>query len=159
MNIEFVRLPDVDKCDIIELMNHPLTARHMPLLKLPFTEEDYHAFIARKEQLWAEHGCGPWGFLIDGQFAGWGGLQPEDGNVDVAMVLHPNYWGYGKALLERILEYGFENLGLDSVTIMLPLSRQSNRTMARLGFQFEEQVELESKLFRRYRLDARRWRR
>lgn len=159
MKIEFVRLPNVDKRDIIELMNHPLVARHMPLLKVPFTEEDCDAFIARKEQLWAEHGYGPWGFLIDGRFAGWGGLQPEDGNADVAMVLHPNYWGYGKALLERVLKYGFGNLGLESVTIMLPLSRQSDRTMVRLGFQFEEQVELDGKPFRRYRLDARQWRR
>ncbi|HEY8530857.1 MAG TPA: GNAT family N-acetyltransferase [Limnochorda sp.] len=157
MKIEFVRLPNVDKRDIIELMNHPLVARHMPLLKVPFTEEDYDAFIARKEQFWAEHGYGPWGFLIDGQFAGWGGLQPEDGNADVAMVLHPSYWGYGKALLKRILEYGFGNLGLESVTIMLPLSRQSDRTLARLGFRFEKQVELDGKPFRRYRLDARRW--
>jgi len=31
-------------------------------------------WIAGKEKLWAEHGYGPWAFLIDGKFAGWGGL-------------------------------------------------------------------------------------
>ena len=159
MKIQFIRLSNVDKHELIELMNHPLVARHMPLLKIPFTEDDYRAFIVRKEQLWAEHGYGPWGFVVDGRFVGWGGLQPEDGNADVAMVLHPDSWGYGRALLEQILEYGFDNLGLESVTIMLPLTRKSDRALARLGFRFEEQVVLDGKPFRRYRLNARRWRR
>lgn len=33
------------------------------------------------------------GFFVDGQFAGWGGLQQEDGDADLALVLHPDYWG------------------------------------------------------------------
>ena len=26
----------------------------------------------------------PWAFLLDGKFAGWGGLQPEEGDADLS---------------------------------------------------------------------------
>lgn len=64
----------MNKFDIIELMNHPLLKRYMPLLSDKFTEDDCDKFIAAKEQLWAEHGYGPWAFVVDGKFADWGGL-------------------------------------------------------------------------------------
>lgn len=72
LDIELNRLTEVDKLDIIELMNHPLLKRHMPLLGDEFTEADCDAFVSDKEKLWAEHGYGPWAFLVDGKFAGWG---------------------------------------------------------------------------------------
>jgi hypothetical protein len=49
MDISFKRLTDVDKLDIIELMNHPLLKRYMPLLSDEFTEDDCVKFIAAKE--------------------------------------------------------------------------------------------------------------
>lgn len=81
MNIQLKRLPEVSMCVLIELMNHPLIARHMPLLKLPFTYCNYLEFIEAKERMWRDHGYGPWGIHVDGHLAGWGGLQPENGEV------------------------------------------------------------------------------
>ena len=66
MDISFKRLTEVDKFDIIELMNHPSLKRHMPLMSDEFTEDDCDKFIGAKEQLWADHGYGPWAFC-DGQ--------------------------------------------------------------------------------------------
>jgi hypothetical protein len=39
---------------------------------------------------------GPWAFIVDGKFAGWGGLQPEEGDADLELVLHPDYWATEK---------------------------------------------------------------
>ncbi len=82
--IEYKRLPEVDKNDIIYLMNNPLVRRQMPLTIDNFNESDCDAFIATKQKLWDEYGYGPWAFVVDGRFAGWGGLQPEDSYADVA---------------------------------------------------------------------------
>lgn len=83
MNIEFRRLTEINKFEIIELMNDPLVRRQMPLTKDNFGESDCDEFIAAKERLWANHGYGPWAFVVDSQFAGWGGLQPENGEADL----------------------------------------------------------------------------
>lgn len=73
-------------------MNDPLVRRQLPLAPEHFSEIDCEAFIAAKEQLWDEYGYGPWAIVVDGQFAGWGGLQPEGGEADLVLVLHPDYW-------------------------------------------------------------------
>ena len=51
MEIEFKQLSQVNKAEIIELMNNPLVRRQMPLTSDNFSEADCDAFIAGKEQL------------------------------------------------------------------------------------------------------------
>ncbi|MFZ0564796.1 MAG: GNAT family N-acetyltransferase [Chlamydiales bacterium] len=118
MNIELKRLNEVDKSEIIELMNHPLVLKHMPLATGNFGEEDYKKFIVAKDRLWKENGYGPWAFFLNETFIGWGGLQPADEDVEVAIVLHPSYWGMGKKIYEMIIKYAFQTLKLQSVIIL-----------------------------------------
>lgn len=87
-------------------------------------------------------------FFIDGKFAGWGGLQPEDGDADVAVVLHPDYWGKGRAIYEEIRADGLRFRD----RFVAPSRRSLNRIM-RLGF------EPDGERFFRYRLSAERYRR
>jgi [ribosomal protein S5]-alanine N-acetyltransferase len=91
MSIVFKRLSGVDKLAIIGLMNDPLVRRHMPLASGDFGPSECDEFVAAKERLWEEHGYGPWAFLLDGEFVGWEGLQPEGGEVDLGLVLHPKH--------------------------------------------------------------------
>jgi RimJ/RimL family protein N-acetyltransferase len=69
----------------------------------------------------ARHGYGPWAFLVDNKFAGWGGLQYENGDADLALVLHPQYWGFGKKIFNQIIRRAFNEMGMESITILLPL--------------------------------------
>ncbi|CAA9579318.1 MAG: hypothetical protein AVDCRST_MAG86-2545 [uncultured Truepera sp.] len=123
MTVAFKRLTEVDKADLVDLMNHPLVRRQMPLTSDNFTEEDAQNFVAGKERLWDEHGYGPWAFFVDDRFSGWGGLQPEGGDADLGLVLHPNYWGRGKAIYDEIMRQAFGEMGLSSVIVLLPPSR------------------------------------
>src|SRR5687768_4532632 len=100
--IVFKRLSEIEPADIIALMSDPRVRRHMPLARGDFGPAECARFVAAKERLWAEHGYGPWAFVIDGEFAGWGGLQPEGDEVDLGLVLRPGYWGAGRLLYERI---------------------------------------------------------
>ena len=152
MNIEFKRLTEVDKADIIELMNDALVRRQMPLLKGVFTETHCDRFIASKEKLWNEHGYGPWAFTVAGDFAGWGGLQDEDGEADLAMVLRPKYWGIGKVLYKEIIRRAFEEMKLPSVIVLFPPTRTRIQGLLRLGFKEDAELEIGDELFIRYRL-------
>ena len=153
MAIAFKRLTEVEKSEIIELMNDPLVRRQMPLLRGEFTEESCDRFIASKEKLWEEHGYGPWAFFIDDRFAGWGGLQPEEGEVDLALVLHPDFWGKGNLLYKEIIRKAFDEMGFDSVTVLFPPTRTRLQGFLRLGFKKEKEVKVGDDLFIRYRLE------
>lgn len=152
MNIEFKRLTEVEKFKIIELMNHPLVRQQMPLTSENFDENDCDAFIAAKERLWAEYGYGPWAFVIDGQFVGWGGLQPENGEADLGLVLHPNHWGVGKALYDKIIDRAFGEMGFETVTVLFPPTRKRIKGLLRLGFKEDGELEVGGERFIRYRL-------
>ncbi len=153
MEIEFRSLAEVEKNELIALMNHPLVRRQMPLLTEAFTARSLERFIEAKERLWTIHGYGPLAFFVAGRFAGWGGLQAEDGDADLAMVLHPDYWGLGKELFARIIKEAFCRMGLSSVTALLPPGRTRINGLLKLGFKKETEVLVGTHRFIKYRLD------
>lgn len=148
--LEFRRLPEVDPQALVELMNHPRVRRLMPLTQDDFSEADAQAFVEGKERLWAEHDYGPWAFFVVGHFAGWGGLQPEAGDADLGLVLHPDFWGWGKKIYDEILRRA-PGLCITSITV-LPPNRMNVRGLARLGFVRDGELELHGERFMRYRV-------
>lgn len=154
MNIVFKRLREVDKSAIIELMNNPLVRRHMPLARGDFGARECDKFIAAKERLWEEHGYGPWAFVLDGEFVGWGGLQPEGDEVDLGLVLHPRHWGLGKSLYKELISLAFGKMGFKSLTVLLPPTRTRVSGILMLGFKPDGEVEVSGERFIRYRLNA-----
>ncbi len=152
--IAFKRLSEVDPRDIIELMNDPLVRRHLPLARGRFGESECAKFVAAKARIWEVAGYGPWAFILDDVFLGWGGLQPEGKDADIGMVLHSNHWGAGRVLFQRIIDYAFGELGLDSVMALLPPSRTRVAGMRRLGFRLDGDTFVEGERFVCYRLIA-----
>ena len=154
MKLEFKQLSEIKCSEYIALNTNPLVRRQMPLTSDKFDEDDCREWIAGKEKMWEEHGYGPWAFVIDGKFAGWGGLQPEEREADLGLVLHPNYWGYGKVIYKEIIRRAFAEMGLESVTILFPPTRTRVRGILRLGFQPDGEMEIAGERFIRYRLYA-----
>ena len=126
----------------------------MPLLGDTFGEADCEKFVVSKEQLWSEHGYGPWAFYVDDEFVGWGGLQPENGDADIALVLHPKNWGMGKAIYDEILKRAFGEMGFESVTALLPPTRIHVKGLQRLGSRQDGEVNYDGERFIQYRLHA-----
>jgi len=154
MEIGFTRLAEVAPADIVALHADPRVRRHLPLAGDDFDEAACLRWIADKEGQWTRNGFGPWAIRIDGRFAGWGGLQLEDGDVDLALVLSPPYWGHGRAICREILNFAFGELGLPSVTVLLPASRVRSGGLGRLGFRPDRSVLVSGIRFDRYRLSS-----
>ncbi|WP_205032083.1 GNAT family N-acetyltransferase [Hwanghaeella grinnelliae] len=150
--IGFAPLQDIAEEDLIALMNEPAVGHFLPLLGDGFTAADCRAFLVAKQALWDAHGYGPWAFLIDGDFAGWGGLQPEQGDADFAMVLHPRFWGWGRRIFTLIKVRAFGEMGLTSITALLPPARTNANAIKRLGFVEDGSVHVDGERFRRFRL-------
>lgn len=154
MHLELIRMSEINSAQYAALHRNPLVRRQMPLMDEGFGQEEIQEWVAGKERQWEEHGYGPWAFLIDGKFAGWGGLQHEDGDTDLGLVLHPDYWGTGRMIFDEIIRRAFGEMELESVTILLPPSRTHIKGILRLGFQVDGEVEIEGERFVRYRLYA-----
>jgi RimJ/RimL family protein N-acetyltransferase len=156
--IEFVRLTEVPVQSVVELLNEPRNARHMPL-STQFTAESAAAWVEAKDAQWSTHGYGPWAVLVNGRFAGWGGFQREENGADFALVLAPDHWGHGSAITRAALDRGFDELGLDAVLIALPYTRSPDRAVRRFGFVPDGDVVYDGATFRQYRLTRDSWRR
>jgi RimJ/RimL family protein N-acetyltransferase len=156
VHLEFRRLKEINRAEIVALNTNPLVRRQMPLSDGNFDEAECREWVEGKEKQWEEYGYGPWAFMIDGKFAGWGGLQYENGDADLGLVLHPDYWGMGKTIYEEMIRRAFGEMGFESVTILLPPARKHVKGIFRLGFQSDGAVEIDSERFIRYRLYAPR---
>lgn len=154
MKLEFKRLREIDCSEYIALNTNPMVMRQMPLSSSNFDEAACKDWMEGKEKMWEEHGYGPWAFVIDGRFAGWGGLQPEGDDADLGLVLHPDYWGYGKMIYDEIIRRAFGETGLKSVTILFPPTRTRVKGILPLGFQPDGEIEVGGERFIRYRLNA-----
>ncbi|WP_404460830.1 GNAT family N-acetyltransferase [Providencia rettgeri] len=152
MPIQFLRLPQIPTAEIIALNTHPLVLKHMPLGDALFDEAFCRNWVAGKEQHWSQYGYGVWAFVIDGQFAGWGGLQNENGDAGLALVLHPVFWGEGKRIAVQMIQKAFSSLNIDSLTIHLPLTRLKLAALLRYGFVEDGLVDFDGVPFKRFRL-------
>ncbi len=151
--IEFVHLSEIRREEIIELMNNEMVGKQMPLLAKGFSDEDCTIFLKTKKQLWDDFGYGPWAFLIKGEFAGWGGLQPENGEADFALVLHPKFWGWGKKIFNKIKIWAFNKTDISSITALFPPSRANSKTIIHLGFIEDGELIVDGELFLKFRFN------
>lgn len=140
---------DIATADWLNLLNHPDVIRHMPLTDGLWTADAVVGWTKSKDAQWAEHGYGPWAIRIDGAFAGWGGFQKEGDEADLALVLLAQYWGCGARIFRGLMARR-SALGIDVVSIMLPLSRSRIRGLARLGFSFVQELDYAGQRFMKF---------
>lgn len=150
--IKFIHLFEIEEQQIIDLMNNKRVGKQLPLLSEGFSAENCQAFLKAKKQLWDDYGFGPWAFLIKDEFAGWGGLQPEHGEADFALVLHPKFWGWGIKIFNQVKDQAFNKMNFNSITILLPPSRKFSNAVTRFGFTEEDELTIDGEIFLRFRL-------
>ncbi len=141
---------DIPHADWLLLLNHPDVIRHMPLATESWTGHAVMEWAKGKDAQWQAHGYGPWAIRIDGAFAGWGGFQQEGREADLALVLLPEFWGSGPALVRDFMSRRLA-LGIGPVSILLPPSRTRFRGLARIGFAFDCEVVYAGRRFLKFR--------
>jgi RimJ/RimL family protein N-acetyltransferase len=130
-----------DDLDAFAEMNaDPEVMRH---LLAPLTRDEAAAALARIRGAIAERGWGLWAVEVDGELAGWTGLNPPTWTapftpcVEVGWRLRRKFWGRGIATTaaREAVRYGFEELKLpELVSFTVLANERSWRVMERLGF-------------------------
>ncbi|MBI5424729.1 MAG: GNAT family N-acetyltransferase [Opitutae bacterium] len=130
-----------DDLDAFAEMNaDPELMRHMPAA---LTREESAATLARVRDGIAARGWGLWAVEVDGELAGWTGLNPPAWTahftpcVEVGWRLRRKFWGRGlaTAAAREAVRYGFETLQLGEIVSFTVLANERSwRVMERLGF-------------------------
>lgn len=133
------------------LLNDPAVTRHLPLHRGYMTAEECQQWARGKSTLWADPERGPWSVYVDGRFAGWGGLQPEEGGeAGLALVLHKRHWGRGLTLARTMVMRFRSAGGYEPVVVCLPLTRRCVGTLERMGLIHLGQVTEQGVVFNKF---------
>lgn len=151
------------------LHNDPRVAKTLSADGRPLPLETTRRMLRRAVQHWRTEGFGLWMFRTrgTGEFIGRGGLirynaadmgGPEE--VGLAYAVLSPYWGQGYAteMGDASLFIGFEHLGFDRISAWtLPTNLASQRVMAKLGFQYECEIDFCGLPHRFFRLERRNY--
>jgi hypothetical protein len=153
--IAFAPLSSIDPDQLRALFTDQAVIRHMPLANPePMSQDEVRDWVTGKEAIMQQHGFGPQAILLDGDFAGWGGIEPDGAGASISLVLLPAFWGWGRRILDALLEEAFRRLGLPYVLVEFPPSRTRVRGLLHLGFRIVGDRTIEGERFVVYRLDA-----
>jgi RimJ/RimL family protein N-acetyltransferase len=156
--ISFAQLSSIDHDKLRALFTDQRVIRHMPLADPDaVSTEELQDWVAMKEAIKEQYGFGPQAILLDGDFAGWGGIEPDGDGASISLVLFPDFWGRGREILDVLLEEAFGRLGLSYVLVEFPPSRTRVRGLLSAGFREVGDRTIEGERFVVYRLDAVVW--
>ncbi|WP_136660314.1 GNAT family N-acetyltransferase [Nitratireductor sp. XY-223] len=152
--ITFTRLPTISTDEILSHMSDPRVAEHMPLLTSRWGKAEVSSFIATKEACWRRDGLGHWAILLDKSYVGWGGFQKEGDEWDFGLVLKPEFFGLGRRISQKAIEFAIADDRIPFFTFLLPPSRRSLGALDRIGATFVSDVEYDGARFLKYRLET-----
>lgn len=114
----------------LELLNSDLVRRH--LIQHPkFTTETVKIWLQSKILKDQEPGCRLRAIQSDGKLVGWCGIQIEDNNYELALILSPSHWGRGREVVIQVLKWAQE-LGHKQLLAHLPQSRPQTKALEKL---------------------------
>ena len=153
-DITFARLTEVDPAEIADHMSDPRVAEHMPLSTSAWDINVAVGFVAKKERYWARDGLGHWAFLADGKYVGWGGFQKVGEEWDFGLVLRPDWFGLGRRIAKKAIEFAKADERIPFVTFLLPPSRKNLGALVRLGAKPVGQIDYDGEKFLKFRLET-----
>ena len=102
--LEYKPLDQISAEEFIPLLNDARIRRHL-MPHQPFDLEMVTSWIHAKLDVDATPGCRVRAVVADERLAGWCGIQWEDGNHEIAIVLEHRSWGLGKQVFQEVMAW------------------------------------------------------
>ena len=151
--IEYINFNDVTPKDFIPLLNKQKIREHLIDHQL-FDESAVKEWLETKIMVDSSQGCKVQAINIDKQLAGWCGIQLENKNYEIAVVIDDRYWGLGRQIFVEIMTWAKE-LGHKTVFIHLLYTRPDYKFLRKISKNVYESELLGSK-FTTYELEVNR---
>jgi GNAT superfamily N-acetyltransferase len=130
-NIEYLDLPDLKSEELLHIFKKSKVREHLVAHK-EFDETSLGTWIEEKIKVNAESGCRVKGIEMDGNVAGWCGIQQDGDRYELAVVLDTQFWGIGVAVFKELMGWAAE-LGHEKVVLHLFNTRREYRFLKKLA--------------------------
>ncbi len=130
---EYLPLDCVPPAEYLPLLNKGRVRQHLidhPL----FDEVAVAAWLAAKLEVDATPGCKVRAIRVNGQLAGWCGLQFEQGQYEIAVVLDDSCWGLGRQVFAEVMGWA-RAFGHQTVYIHFLHTRPEYRFLRKIARQ------------------------
>ena len=149
--VTYVSLGEVNQTVLLDLMNDDKLRAH--LVDHPkFTEETLEFWVMEKTRIDAANGYRVRAILVNGNIAGWCGIQPDGEGAELAIILSSSYWGSGLRVFRDMIRWSRE-LGHQEVVFHLLETRRKYRALEKMAKEVKES-EWMGRKFRTYILST-----
>ena len=100
--VEYLDFNKIDKNELLPLLNSKTVREHLIDHEL-FTVDTLTTWMQSKMEVDATPGCRVRGIVINGELAGWCGIQPEDDKYELAIIIDEKFWGLGIKVFKEIM--------------------------------------------------------
>ncbi len=130
-NIEFQCLDAFEPKEFLAFLNSAKVRRHL-VQHHQFDEAAAAQWLAAKLSIDEMPGCRLRAVCVDGELAGWCGIQPDDAGYELAVVLDERYWGIGLEVYRSMMAWAAE-LGHKFVNVHLLATRPEYRFLRKMA--------------------------
>ena len=149
--VTYASLREVSQTVLLDLMNDDKLRAH--LVDHPkFTEETLEFWVMEKTRIDAANGYRVRVILVNGNIAGWCGIQPDGEGAELAIILSSSYWGSGLRVFRDMIRWSRE-LGHQEVVFHLLETRRKYRALEKMAKEVKES-EWMGRKFRTYILST-----
>ncbi len=130
-DIEYFKFHEVNPKDLMALVNKDSLRAH--LIHHPYFDSlSIQTWIKEKIETDALPGCRVRVVSINGEIAGWCGIQPDENGFEIAIILSQRFWGAGLPIYKTLLSWARE-LGHKEVLFHLLDSRREYKALAKIA--------------------------
>lgn len=130
-SIEYLKLSQVNANDFISILNKLKIREHLIDHNL-FDNNSIKNWIESKLETDSTQGCRVRAIYINHQLAGWCGIQFEDDEYEIAIVIDEEFWGSGKTVFKDIMVWA-RDLGHDKILIHFLHTRPEYRFLRKIS--------------------------
>lgn len=129
--LEYVRLSEINSDDFIYLLNKQKIREHLINHEL-FNLDTVELWIKDKIKVDSIRGCKVRAIISNNHLAGWCGIQLENEQYEVAIVIDDKHWGIGKAVFQEIMSWA-KAFGHDELFIHFHHTRPEYRFLRKIS--------------------------
>lgn len=130
-HLSYLPLNQVGLTELISLLNKARVREHL-MTHAVFDQDSAQQWIESKMAVDALQGCQVRAVMVDGFLAGWCGIQLENNQPELAVVLDDQFWGVGKRIFKDMMRWA-KDLGHSTVYIHLLDTRPSYRFLEKIA--------------------------
>lgn len=142
-SIEYTTLNLVDPDPLLSLLNKERVRAHL-MNHQPFDRESLQLWIKAKIKMDATPGCRIRAIVVDGQCAGWCGIQQDNDDYEIAVVLDDSHWGLGRKIFRDLMDWA-KALGHKTVFIHFLHTRPEYKFLQKIAQSVHESQILGNK--------------